>query len=241
MNYEKIYNTLIKNRTISPVVNGYCENHHILPRSMSGSNDPSNLVKLTGREHWIAHLLLHKIHRLPQTAHACHMMAMRCEERGIPRIKNSRMYQHVRESLIPLWSKNGKKQAGKNHASYGTMWICNIGLKENKKIKKDEPIPEGWIAGRNGWKCSYEKQKQRQRAKYAEFRKNNPKLTKQQLHEIYSKAGKIRAAKTPLTIGKGTIWINDGVSIDKRILKTENIPYGWKRGRLKGDFRSKSR
>ena len=39
----------------------YYERHHILPKSIGGTNDNNNLVNLTGREHYIAHLLLVKI------------------------------------------------------------------------------------------------------------------------------------------------------------------------------------
>lgn len=39
---------------------GYFEKHHIIPRCMGGSNDKSNLVLLTGREHFMAHMLLWK-------------------------------------------------------------------------------------------------------------------------------------------------------------------------------------
>lgn len=57
--YRKWYNNIIcnaKNRTID----GYTERHHIVPRSLGGPNDTSNLVKLTAREHFICHLLLIK-------------------------------------------------------------------------------------------------------------------------------------------------------------------------------------
>jgi len=37
------------------------EKHHIIPRSLGGDNSESNLVKLTIREHYIAHLLLTKM------------------------------------------------------------------------------------------------------------------------------------------------------------------------------------
>ncbi len=36
----------------------YVELHHIIPRSLGGSNEADNLVCLTAREHCIAHLLL---------------------------------------------------------------------------------------------------------------------------------------------------------------------------------------
>lgn len=43
-------------------VKGYVERHHIIPRCMGGSNDRDNLVALTAREHFLAHMLLGKIH-----------------------------------------------------------------------------------------------------------------------------------------------------------------------------------
>ncbi len=148
MNYEQIYNSLIEKRKIIPVT-GYTEKHHILPKSMGGSDDPTNLVVLTGREHWVAHLLLYKIYRNRQTIHACNMMAMRCEERGIPFIRSSHTYQRIRIEHAKLMSKTNKiTHKGTGNSQYGTMWIYNIELQENKKIPKTETIPLGWNIGR---------------------------------------------------------------------------------------------
>jgi hypothetical protein len=63
MNYTIIYNDLIKSRQArKPTTVDYYENHHILPRCLGGTDDKSNLVKLTAREHYLAHWLLTKIH-----------------------------------------------------------------------------------------------------------------------------------------------------------------------------------
>lgn len=151
MNYKKIYKHLIEKRKSNPITKGYKENHHILPKSLGGDNSKENLVTLTGREHWIAHLLLHKIYRTSQTAHACHMMAMRCDERGIPKIRNSRMYEWARLQCVKHWSKSGKKRLGEKNGAYGKIWICNIELKQSKMIRIGATIPDGWIKGRNKW------------------------------------------------------------------------------------------
>jgi hypothetical protein len=45
-----------ENRTLPK---GYLEKHHIFPKSIFGKND--KIVVLTGREHYIAHILLQKI------------------------------------------------------------------------------------------------------------------------------------------------------------------------------------
>jgi hypothetical protein len=150
MNYQNIYDSLIIKRKANPAT-GYVEKHHIIPKSLGGSNDSANLVVLTGREHWVAHLLLWKITRHCSMAHACHMMAMRCKERGIPFIRNSRMYERVRIECIKLWSQNGKKRIKENNGAFGTHWISNINLKKNLRVSKTLSIPEGWVLGRNVW------------------------------------------------------------------------------------------
>lgn len=39
-------------------VNGYAEVHHIVPRSLGGSDDADNLICLTARQHFVAHWML---------------------------------------------------------------------------------------------------------------------------------------------------------------------------------------
>jgi hypothetical protein len=62
MNYQRHYDLLItkaKSRILSEEV--YMENHHIIPKCLGGSDNNENLVRLTPEEHFVAHLLLHKI------------------------------------------------------------------------------------------------------------------------------------------------------------------------------------
>lgn len=61
MNYEKIYNQIIE-RAKKRVLQGYKERHHIIPKSLGGSNKKENLVSLTAREHFLCHLLLVEIY-----------------------------------------------------------------------------------------------------------------------------------------------------------------------------------
>jgi hypothetical protein len=61
MNYEQHYNILCSSRQQRKQdFSTFYEKHHIVPRCKGGTDDPSNLVYLTPREHYIAHLLLHK-------------------------------------------------------------------------------------------------------------------------------------------------------------------------------------
>ena len=61
MDYEQIYSQLI-NRARTRTLIGYKERHHIIPRCIGGSDESSNLVELTAREHFIAHKLLCEIY-----------------------------------------------------------------------------------------------------------------------------------------------------------------------------------
>jgi hypothetical protein len=58
--YTRVYNIII-DRARQRSIDSYTEKHHIIPQSLGGSNDPSNIVKLTAREHFICHLLLTKM------------------------------------------------------------------------------------------------------------------------------------------------------------------------------------
>lgn len=63
MNYSRIYSEFIADRVASQhTLAGYVERHHIIPKSHGGSDDKSNLVKLTAEDHFFAHLLLAKIY-----------------------------------------------------------------------------------------------------------------------------------------------------------------------------------
>lgn len=70
MDYNRIYNELIENARTRGAITGYSEGHHVIMRKMGGSDDPDNIVRLSAREHYMAHWLLHKIHRSRETGAA---------------------------------------------------------------------------------------------------------------------------------------------------------------------------
>lgn len=58
---------------------------------------------------------------------------------------------HSEETKKKIGEKNSISCLGERNSQYGTMWIHNLELKENKKIKKDEFYDweqDGWIKGR---------------------------------------------------------------------------------------------
>lgn len=137
MDYVKHYNALIiraQNRTID----SYTENHHIIPRCMGGSDDKSNMVRLTPEEHYLAHQLLIKIYPdIPALVNAAIMM--------IPKRKSNKLYGWLRRRFAEV---QRIRQSSDNNSQFGTRWIHNTTLKQNKKIKKFDNLPDGWIEGR---------------------------------------------------------------------------------------------
>jgi hypothetical protein len=60
MDYSKQYNLLME-RAKDRVLEVYSENHHIIPKCLGGSDDKSNMARLTAEEHYVAHQLLTRI------------------------------------------------------------------------------------------------------------------------------------------------------------------------------------
>jgi hypothetical protein len=147
MNYNKIYQDLI-NRARTRSDPQLFERHHIVPRCMDGTDQEENLVKLTPEEHYVAHQLLVKMY--PEKASLARAVQMM-----IPNRPNNKMYGWLRRKFIDAQ----KTLTGKKNSQYGTRWICNLDLKENRKILKDKEIPVGWEIGRNRWKLLPKKQK----------------------------------------------------------------------------------
>lgn len=59
--YTRVYEQIVERAKNRISVEGYTEKHHIVPKSLGGSNRKDNLVVLTAREHFICHRLLVKM------------------------------------------------------------------------------------------------------------------------------------------------------------------------------------
>lgn len=106
--YSRWYNTIIKRAQTRTII-GYVEKHHIIPKSLGGSNAKSNIVSLTAREHFICHMLLPKMvdgMQRQKMIHAWWAMATLkkdCQDRYQ---LNSLEYESVRQEYSKYFSKN---------------------------------------------------------------------------------------------------------------------------------------
>lgn len=144
MNYKLHYDKLIE-RSKDRKLEGYSESHHIIPKCMGGTNDKSNLARLTAREHYIAHQLLIKIYpknkSLIYAAYSmCYYSFTNKERKYTNRIYEWLKIRHSKYSSM--------SQSGKGNSQYGYVWISNEKEKICKQIKKDELseyLQKGWI------------------------------------------------------------------------------------------------
>lgn len=147
MDYKKIYDTLIQKRKVEKP-SGYIERHHIIPRSLGGTDDKDNIVCLTAKEHYLCHYLLTKIYK-PYTNEWYRMIMafnmMLCKSDNNKRIVNGRNYKWFREAFSITMSES---QSNEKNSQYGSIWIYNPELKLNKKMNKECPLPDGWVYGR---------------------------------------------------------------------------------------------
>lgn len=109
----------------------YTEKHHIVPRSLGGSNDKDNLVILTAREHFIAHLLLTKCTEgvfKQKMGYALWNMVNR--DNGLR--TNSKTYETIRNAHIAMLSK---QNSGSGNPMFGKHLSDETKVKISAKTK----------------------------------------------------------------------------------------------------------
>ena len=117
--YFRIYNQIIDNRISNPLsLDEYGEKHHIIPRSLGGLDESSNLVRLTAREHYICHYLLTKFtegNQYYKMVKAFDAMGMKGKGQTVERdfILNSKLFQLNRIKAAEAHSlmMKGRKQS----------------------------------------------------------------------------------------------------------------------------------
>lgn len=101
MNYTRIYNSLTSTHNTTDL---YTENHHIIPRCMGGTDDKDNLVRLSGRTHFVCHWLLTKIY--PDNEKLAFAFWAMCNKNNKRKATiNSRTYQTAKEHFSKANSK----------------------------------------------------------------------------------------------------------------------------------------
>lgn len=123
MDYKKIYNTLItniKNERRVKSDNVLYEGHHIKPRCFKGEGDSRNsnhpnIVLLTPKEHYIAHLLLVRIY--PDSPGMKKALWNMCNTGSKSRYKPSaKVYEKIRKEYVQSVLGENNHFYGKKHS-----------------------------------------------------------------------------------------------------------------------------
>jgi hypothetical protein len=152
--YTKWYFTLIENCK-NKNYKSYTEKHHIIPKSLGGSDKLSNIIILSFREHYIAHLLLMKMcdgESKKKMVWAFHRMSFSNNDK-IP--KNSHQYELARKYFSTFmkdknnhpsktsseWSKNASESIKKNWKNDDERRLKNSMTmkKTQERLKKENP------------------------------------------------------------------------------------------------------
>ena len=163
--YTKWYNNIIQKARCRPGPLNYTEKHHIIPKSLSGSDDKVNLDVLTAREHFICHLLLPKMTTGTHRRSMWHALWKIINQQTIHQHRykvTSRMYSIIREHNAAALSESnsGKpnltaRNKPKSDEHKTKLSIALTGYKwsaeRNDKIrrahigKKQPPRSQKWI------------------------------------------------------------------------------------------------
>lgn len=150
--YAKYYHLIIEHRKQNPLVDQYTEKHHIIPRSLGGSDELENLVALSAREHFICHWLLTKMYTGEARGKMINAMyIMRGNGTNQQRYESkitARIYENLREEYAAYISKLNKGRVqppeekakqiaaitGRKRAPFTDEWRSN--LSKNHKSKR---------------------------------------------------------------------------------------------------------
>lgn len=137
--YTKWYYSIVLNAQQRNVT-GYVERHHIVPKSIGGTNKKSNLVTLTAKEHYICHLLLTKMTEgLANRSmwHAAWKMINQRRDYQHRHKVSSRMYETIKTANAKALSEANK---GKPSGRKGKP--CTWGDKISATLKGNKPSAE---------------------------------------------------------------------------------------------------
>lgn len=149
--YTTWYNQIIENAKFR-VLAGYKESHHIVPKSLGGSDELNNLIELTAREHFVCHLLLLKMltgtHRYKMQKAAI-MMINRVGP-GQDRYKcTGRIYEILKKSIeVPPHTRKkmgvSQKERFKTHPGTFLGKTHSANTRKKMSISASKPKSEAW-------------------------------------------------------------------------------------------------
>lgn len=148
MNYLKHYNLLVERAKKRKTIQGYYELHHIVPKCVGGRDTAANLVKLTAREHFVAHWLLHRLN--PDNTKLAQAFKMMCTVKTDTQLRYTPSSRAVEEAVLAAKKLVSEERKGvpKAYEHVQKVAKANLGKKRTKAVreklsslKKGKPNP----------------------------------------------------------------------------------------------------
>lgn len=251
--YSKYYINLIESRR-NVSIDGYRERHHIIPKSLGGTNSKDNIINLTAREHFIAHLLLVKATK--NTSHYSKMaFALTRLVHGNKKnyTLNSRTYQYIREinsieSSIrskKAWDSKSEfekekwknKYKGENNPMYGKTHSQNtrqkIAIQAKKRLSDKENHPMYGKSHTEDTKIKISKNRKNKNLNYSWF--YNSDIKEEKLSNVCPngwKKGRLPDVVKSPKASKGKKWYHHPVTKKEKYFIFGQEPEGFILGRI---------
>lgn len=141
------YENLVAKARTRPLLEGYVERHHVVPVSLGGNNRLENIITLSAREHYIAHLLLWRM-SMDKKSHNKMTMALHVMVNGSGHKKQdrsylvpSRIYEANRKEYVQviteIMSGPDNKWRGRKHSAESLekmrAWQADPAVKEQQR------------------------------------------------------------------------------------------------------------
>ena len=139
--YTYWYYIIINYRRENPLDDSsYGEKHHIIPKSLGGTNKKENIVKLTAREHYICHRLLVKMTEGKDKAKMSYAIRNLINQQN-PHQTRQKVSSKIYDLIIKDTKKSiGNVQRGVNNPYYGKKHTKEI--RDRMKVKRaNQPPP----------------------------------------------------------------------------------------------------
>jgi hypothetical protein len=144
------YRIILRAQFRTDLTDTYIEKHHIIPKSLGGSNRKDNLVKLTAREHFICHRLLPKMtfgSYKKKMLYAQNMMLVNAPNQHRHKV-NSNVYKHIKEEWNKInpfndkdWQKeHASRQKNKLVSSETRQKLSNAWTEERRQLAKERNL-----------------------------------------------------------------------------------------------------
>ena len=200
--------------------NGYYERHHIIPKSIGGSDSSSNLIYLTARQHFLCHLLLLKMTTgIEKKSMAFAYFGMRRSNSkkvgGRYDLLNSKLYEKYKTLATkeisgennPFYGK-GYLLKGRNNPMYGKPCYYNMTKEEKQNWKNN--ISKATLGEKNPF---YGK-------KHNNKVKQNLKMLRVQPIKVFFKNNKVKTFNEYGDLGD---YLNMSRALGSKLCKQNNL------------------